>query len=700
MKLVIAEKPSLARAICAALSKNGEHFTSCENNEYYKSNNYYVVAQFGHLLSLLMPEEYEENEGEKAPLPYFPTKYEFKIKDGCEKRFKTITKLVKSNDVDEIIHCGDADREGQLLVDLVLERIKNTKPVTRPQFKALTPVAINAAFKKRTSNSDFVLVRDEGFARMVFDFDYGINLSNYATKKAHSRPALNVGRVKGAIMSELYDREMAIRNFKKETYFKVLSDKDGLRLISKAKFSLQSDANEYARKIQAEDSIVKNITTTPTTKRRPKLLSQTKLQAMMNKKYGYSPDKTLELAQSLYEKGLTTYPRTNTEYMTEDEIPMVEAILKIVNKNNDLKMRTDKAIFDKSKVDGHSAIIITGNRPTSITDEEKNCYMTIFNRFRAVFCKEDCIYDKTIIEIENPVENFKVSGETLVSLGWQTFEPPKKEASDDDESNSTLPPLKVGQILSTDFKSAERETKPPARYTVTTLGSWMENPFRKEPGNVDSNSTDNENTDADYENILAGLEIGTEATRAGILKTLQNKKYISLKKSTYYVEPNGEFLVSVCRDLGIDMSKEKTAYIGKTIKDVGKGKRNLSDAIDEEHQDILNIILADYDCTVEIPVGVGSMGGIGKCPLCGKPIYENSKAFGCSGWKDGCSFTLWKTVAGKKITTKQAQKLIEGKETNEIKGFKSKSGKDFSAKLRMKSDGSGIEFVFSNHKKR
>ena len=731
-KLVIAEKPSLARSICTALATAGEKFTACENNEYYSSENYYVVAQFGHLLSLLMPEEYDENKGQRAPLPYFPGEYEFKIKEGCEKRFKTIENLVNREDVVEIVHCGDADREGQLLVDLVLEKIGNTKPVTRPQFKALTPGAICSAFRKRTNNRAFTTVRDEGFARMIFDFDYGINLSNYATKKAHAKPALNVGRVKGAIMSELYDRELEIRNFKAEKYYKVISDHEGIKLSSKAKFEAINEAENHAAALQKGPTIVKDITVSPTTKKRPKLLSQTKLQAIMNKKYGYSPDKTLALAQSLYEKGLTTYPRTNTEYMTEEEIPLIEAIIKCVNGNDDLEMRTDKSVFDKTKVDGHSAIIITAKKPEKLSEDEMNCYMVIFNRFRAVFCKEPCVYNKTTVLIENPLELFRVTGETMVTPGWQTFEPPKseningekkKKAEDDDEDNpeKVIPPLTVGQVLNTDFRPVERETKPPARYTVTTLGAWMENPFRKnnaengsspetqdnsqdsEPEPETASSDEIQNSDDDYRNILAGLEIGTEATRAGILKTLQEKKYISLKKSTYHVEPNGEYLVKVCRELGIDMSKEKTAYMGKTIKDVGKGKRLLSDAIKEEHEDITHVITEDRSCT--IASAEGGMQGlsaseIGKCPLCGKPIRENSKAFGCSGWKDGCKFTLWKDVAGKTITKAQAKKILSGGTTSEIKGFTSKKGTSFDAKLKLKDTKDGVEFVFAKKKKK
>lgn len=707
MKLIIAEKPSLARSIKYALTVAGEHFTACDGEEYYKSEHYYITNQYGHILLLLMPEEYEENKGLKyAPLPYFPKEYQFKVKDDFKRRYETIRKLVNQTDVTEIIHCGDADREGQLLVDVVLERIGNTKPVTRPQFKATTPGAINAALRRRQNNIAYRNTRDEGYARLLFDFDYGINLSNYATRKAFARPALNVGRVKGAILNELYIRDKEIKEFKPTAYYKVISDVDGIKLTAKGDYKTESEALDYANRLQAGETRVKEITESPVTKKHPMLFSQTKLQAAMNKKYGYSPDQTLKFSQSLYEKGLTTYPRTNTEYMTEAEIVTLDAIIKRLNQNGEkFELRTDHTVIDDSKVEGHSAIIVTGKRPENLTEGEHDCYMMIFNRFRAVFCKEPCVYNKTTILITNPLENFKISGETLVSPGWQAYEPRKKKSSDSknkeerneageaDEDN-LLPKVTEGELLHTNFVPEQKMTTPPPKYTVTTLGSWMENPFRKELKESEEEA-EHDSDDEDYRNILLGLQIGTEATRADILKVLQKKEYISLKKSTYNIEKRGIYLVEVCQELGIDMSKEKTASMNKLIKDVGKGKISLSDAVNIEHEDIADIIKMDRSCTKMEEVNSNSM----KCPLCGKPVRENSKAYSCTGWKEGCKFTIWKKVAGKTITESQARKLILTGKTNEIKGFTSKNGKKFDARLKLKPDKLGVEFEFVNHKK-
>ena len=600
--LIIAEKPSLMRTIMHALGTTGEKFSSCDSNEYFESQHYYATAQFGHLLELKMPEEYpgRENLGgwKVENLPFYPKKYEYNIRKDARKRFNTIKKLTGSPSVDMIIHCGDPDREGQILVDLVLRECGNTKPVIRPQLKALTDEAIVEAIRMARPNSEYKLVYLEGMTRMCFDWDYGINLSQYATVKTNARPALNVGRVIGAIVTEIYNRDKAIESFVPERYFKVISDiEGGFKLTSKERFTAdeQTKAEDWARRLQAGDSIVSDIQEKRVTKSAPKLFSQTSLQGAMSKRYGYKPEKTLELAQSLYEKGLTSYPRTNTEYIAEAEKPLIRQIIDKINRDGFLEFKDSKSIFDDSKIDGHSAITVTGKRPNKddLSDDEWTCYKTILYRFMAVFCKEPCIYNKTTVVIDNPLEQFKVSGEVLIQQGWQRFEPKKQPSAGkadkdkDDEENGddsrSLPKVNRGDKIETDFQAVSAETKPPKHYTVDALGKWMENPFRKE------DSTDEE----DYKNILAGLEIGTVATRANILEKAVDKGYISLKKKAYHIEPRGRFLVESCAALGIDFSAKMTADMGRKLKDVGRGNIGIMEVLNENRSDISRIIGAD-----------------------------------------------------------------------------------------------------------
>lgn len=598
--LVVAEKPSLMRTIIHALETQGERFASEDGGEYFVSEHYIATAQFGHLMELKMPEEYpgRENLGswKVENLPFFPKKYEYNIRSDAKKRFGTIRKLVKDPSVGTIYHCGDPDREGQILVDLVLRECGNTKPVLRPQLKALTDGAIVKAFAEARPNSEYKLVFNEGMTRMCFDWDYGINLSQYATVKTGARPALNIGRVIGAIVTEIYNRDRSIEAFVPEEYFKVVSDvEDGFKLTSKERFEKteRSKAEDYAMQLQAGRTVVSDVQKKAVTKKPPKLFSQTSLQAAMSKRFGYSPEQTLELAQSLYQHGLTSYPRTNTEYIAEAEKDAVRDVIEKINRDGYLEFKDSKSIFDDSKIDGHSAITVTGKRPSSVSlsEDEKTCYKVILYRFMAVFCKEPCIYNKTTVVLDNPLEQFKVSGEVLAQEGWQRFEPKKKKgnnAEDDAESEQTLPNVSVGDVIETDFKAVSAETKPPKHHTVESLGKWMENPFRKEEKSDDEDAED-------YKNILAGLEIGTSATRAGTLEKAVNKGYISLKKKAYHIEPRGRFLVEASQALGIDFSAKMTADMGRALKSVGRGKIGIMEVLNANRREVSRIISDDKE---------------------------------------------------------------------------------------------------------
>ena len=653
--LIIAEKPSLMRTIMHALGTRGEHFAGRDNGEYNESEHYMATAQFGHLLELKMPEKYpgRENLGSwrVENLPFFPKKYEYSIRDDAKKRFNTIRKLVNDPAVDKIYHCGDPDREGQILVDLVLRECGNTKPVLRPQLKALTDEAILEAFRTARPNAEYKLVFNEGMTRMCFDWDYGINLSQYATVKTEARPALNIGRVIGAIVTEIYNRDTSIEVFVPEEYFKVISDVEGgFKLVSKERFDKneKTKAEVWAARLQAGRSVVSDIQEKKVTKRPPKLFSQTSLQAAMSKKYGYKPDKTLALAQSLYEKGLTSYPRTNTEFIAEAEKSAVKTVIDKINRDGYLEFKDSKSIFDDSKIDGHSDITVTGKRPSSsdLSEDEKNCYLTILYRFMAVFCKEPCIYNKTTVVIDNPLEQFKVSGEVLVQEGWQRFEPKKKaeqkkDDSEDEDDERTLPKVSVGDTVTTDFQAVSAETKPPKHYTVETLGKWMENPFRKE------DSTDEE----DYKNILAGLEIGTVATRANILEKAVDKGYISLKKKAYHIEPRGRFLVEATKALGIDFSAKMTADMGRDLKSVGRGNIGIMDVLNANRTEITRIIREDRNA----PKDSEKSGGAGD-------YVAKEKTEADIYVPTGEKVAFNREWGGHKFTDEEVAKLLKGEE--------------------------------------
>lgn len=659
MKLIIAEKPSLGRSIMGAL---GEKFEKCD--EYYRSENYYVVPLHGHILELKDYEEYPENEGKSMwsvkNLPFFPKEYEYKISKGNQKLYSTIRKLLKEKAVTEVIHCGDADREGQIIVDLVLENLKNTKPVSRPFIKSTTKEGLREAFAARRPNEEYRNINAEGKTREYADFDFGKNLSRYASRCAGARDGLNVGRVIGAIVTEIYRRDLEIENFVPREYYKVESDL-GVKLTSKKEFEKDQKeaAEDYAKKLNETDAVVTEVKKQKQTKRPPRLFSQTDLQGAANKRHGFSPKRTLKAAQSLYEKGLITYPRTNTNFMAEGDRPMIAGILKKLGPEFEMKR-----VFDDSKVDGHSAITPTGSY-REVTGDEKKIYMMILNRFRAVFCKEPCTVLKTTMSIDC-VETFKVSGEVPLTQGWKKYEPVSEQVTQ-------LPPLSEGDLVEHDFKAVPAETKPPAHYTVTTLGKWMQNPFRK-----------SEDDEIDYAKMLSGMEIGTEATRAAIIDKAIAKDYIKLTKNTYTIQPNGRFLVETCQALGIDMSAVKTAEMGRNTKAVSRGERTTEEVMQQVRSEIRQII--------EGGAGSGPLPGTEKpskfsCPACGKPLTDTLNYLKCD-----CGFSFSKIVARKRLDDDTIEILLKGQKSPVLSGFKGRKGA-FRAILVPKPDGS-VEFEF------
>ncbi|MBQ9059952.1 MAG: topoisomerase C-terminal repeat-containing protein, partial [Firmicutes bacterium] len=682
-KLIIAEKPSLGRAIMASLPEKFD-----KQEEYYRSDHYYVVPLHGHILELKDFEDYKANEGKAMwnvkNLPFFPDQYEYRISKGNQKIYNCIRKLLKEPEVTEVIHCGDADREGQIIVDLVLEKIGNTKPVTRPFIKSTTKAGLQKAFEERRPNEEYININAEGKTREYVDFDFGKNLSRFASRKAGVKNGLNVGRVIGAIVTAIYDRDLEIENFVPREFFKVESDGE-VKLTSKREFTVkaaeesdaatakaQAEAQAYADKLNGADLVVTDVKKTKQTKKAPRLFSQTDLQGAANKRHGFSPKRTLKSAQSLYEKGLITYPRTNTNFMANGDRPMVGGILGKMGDEFEMK-----PVFDDSKVDGHSAITPTGEAGSaekykSLSADEQKIYMLVLNRFKAVFCKEPCTVLKTTMAIEardpktgDTIEEFKVSGEVPLTQGWKKYEHVTEQVTQ-------LPDLAPGDLVDHDFQPVASQTKPPAHYTVTTLGKWMQNPFRK-----------SEEDEIDYAKMLSGMEIGTEATRAAIIDKAIAKEYIDLTKNTYTIRPNGRFLVETCRALGIDMSSVKTAEMGRDTKAVSRGEKTCGEVLSEVREEIARII--GNGRQVELARTKESEHS---CPRCGQHLQESVQKLECA-----CGYSLWKTVARKSLDDKTIQTLLAGKKTPLIRGFKSKAGRSFSAHLVPAEDGS-VSFEF------
>lgn len=575
MILIIAEKPSLARNIISAIGNMKK------SDGFYSNENYLVTWAFGHLFTLADIEDYEENvtdyKWKLDNLPCFPQKFKFNLKKdskkeidkGVLKQFNTIKNLCNREDVDKIVNAGDSDREGEVIVRLCIENaLESKKDLYRLWLPDQTTETIKENLKDMKSESDYDNLANEGFARTYIDWLYGVNLTRYATLKTGT--LLRVGRVIIPIVKAIYDRDMAIRNFVPEIYYGLSSNEltngEEVELNSKEKFDKKDEkkAQDLCQKYNGEKAIVVDKKVKKDKMNPPKLYSLTKLQNYLGKKYKMPMDKSLNIVQKLYESGYLTYPRTNSEYLAVAEKDKIKSILNNISKiGYPVKFKDKKTIFDDSKIESHSALTPTYKIPNkqNLTDEEFLVYQTVFKRFVAVFCAEECEVEKTEIRIKvGDLEEFNLKGNIILVPGWTKFD----ETSTKDK---ILPKLEIGDEVNTNFKLKEKETTPPKHYTIETLNNYLKNPFKEDKKELEDKINDNEEDDTeDYKAIFEGLELGTEATRTGIIDNAKKSEYIALKKDVYTILPNGEFLIESLMQMEISMDKYKTSELGQALK--------------------------------------------------------------------------------------------------------------------------------------
>lgn len=605
MKTIIAEKYSYAKNIRSALEMKGERFTSHmeKANGYLESENYIITWCFGHLFGLQDMDSYI-GDGQKRrwsldDLPFFPEKFEFVLKDdpGVRKQFACIRKCIGRSD--EVISAGDADREGQLIVDLVLAKAGNRKPVSRLWVNDQTPATIAKGLDEMKPDSFYANIRNEGLARTYIDWLYGINLTRYATVKAGGGILLRVGRVIVPVVQEIVARDRAIESFVPEDYMTCVSETEcmgvPLKLKSEHTFAMDdAGADELCRRYNESGGDVTEVTQKETAVQPPHLFSQGSLQSHMGKRM--DPKTVLACAQKLYEAGLISYPRTGTEYLFPTEKEKVKGILKSYP---DCAFRDSSAIFNASKNadKSHSAIIPTGKKPSGLTADQQAVYDAIDTRFRAVFWAQERRVSRTTMTIRVSDEDFRLTGDVLISEGWGAIETARL-------NSRQIPPLSEGDHIDTDFRPVKATTSPPKHYTIKALNAFMENPYAKE-----------EKTD---------VQLGTDATRAGIIDNAIRSGYISLRKDTYYAEEKGRFLVDAIdrMQFGIDKNQSlRLAEILVSIRDDGKSVR---DALTATEGEIRRIMESSQGVNVS-----GMYSGerkadaiVGRCPACGGAVKE------------------------------------------------------------------------------
>ncbi len=681
MKLIICEKPSLAKNICEALKVNKRIIGQNRSSGYFQNDDYFVTWAYGHLFVLNDVEDYiqEKKLWSEVPLPFIPEKFVYKIKDddGIKGQFEIINKLCHDEKVTEIINCGDADQEGEVIIDLILQAAHIDKPVKRLWLPEQTSKSIIKQIGMMKDNKEYTNLYNAGKTRALMDWLLGINLTRFLSIQLRNKFA--VGRVLIPIVKYIYDRDLEIKNFIKEKYYLVEShtkkmDVEIPLVVKNPRFDTSEKAMVLANQMNDSVTTVTDISRKDIIKSPPKLFSLSKLQAILSSRYNMNLKESMEIIQSLYERKYITYPRTNSEYLALEEQDRVKELIQRYN-DYPLEFKFTKRVFDSSKVESHSALTPTTEFPKGLTEKESKVYNTIFNRFIANFLKDETKVSETVIKINCLDKSFELKGTEIIKEGFYKYEPR--------DFKNQLPNLEVGERVCVDYKSCFHETQPPKKITETDLSNYLKNPFKKE--------TDTE--DDEYRAMFLGVEIGTEATRTHIIENAKRYQYISQKKQTYSIEEMGITLVQSLDRLNINLYKEKTVQFSILLKEILHGKKEIKDGIEATKEE-LKAIINDKNTL-----------SVGNCPRCNSLIFENSKSFYCSGYKNGCTFSIWKdnkffTDKGKgPLTYQVVKKLLTPGGRLRCVNMISKTGKKYDCYVSLDDTGKYVNFKMEFDKK-
>ena len=680
MIAIIAEKPSLARNIVAGIGEMKK------KNGYFENSEYIVTWAFGHLFSLCDIEDYSPLPSESRKwtldnLPCFPDKFRFRLKkddkgkedDGVKKQFETIKALLNRKDVDKIVNAGDSDREGEIIVRLCVNNaLSENKPFYRLWLPDQTPQTVSKALSEMKEEKEYENLANEGFSRTYIDWLYGVNLTRYASIKTGT--LLRVGRVIIPIVKAIYDRDLEIENFKPEIYYALVSkaktNGEVIELTSKYKFSAAEKAK--AERCCERMNVLEAVVTDKKSKKEilfpGKLYSLTKLQNFLGKKYKMPMEKSLSIVQKLYENGYVSYPRTNSEYLATNEKDKVKQIISGVKKlGYPVVFKDKKTIFDDSKIESHSALTPTYKIPDkgALNDDEFTVYSAILRRFVAIFCEEECYIEKSELTISlGGKEDYSIKGSMILTEGWTKYDGGEKK-------DKMLPKLEKGDKVNVDFHPEEKQTQPPKHYTIETLNNYLKNPFKDDKTSDDSD-------DEDYKAIFKGLELGTEATRTGIIDNAKKSGYISLKKDVYFIENGGKYLIEQLSDMNISMDKYKTSRLGQALKKVYHGEMTIDESVKMAENEIRQVFETDKNA------GSGFYGDvIGKCPKCGKNVARGRYSYACEDFPDKCDFKINLRILGCPVPKEQAAKLLTSGKTDKMNFTSLKTGKVFSSSLKL-----------------
>lgn len=707
--LIIAEKADAGRAIAAVIHDNwGEQFA--ERKGYLEGRRYIVSWCKGHLIELAMPEEYDEKYKvwRAQDYPFIPEKWKYKVSEGCEFQFDVLKRLMMLPEVTGIINAGDAGREGELIFRLVYNQVGCKKPVRRLWASTTAADDIKDALLHMKPGEEYDSLYYAAVSRSLQDYLIGINASRKYSCEYGA--VLSIGRVQTACLNMVVERDRLIDGFQKRYYYRlVFTDSKGTVFMS-APYETKVDAEKAAASCSGKPVMVTACNTVRKSVEPPMLFSTTALQNDAGKIFGFTPKDTSDAMQVLYDKHVQSYPRTSAVVISDAQRGTYPSIL---NEAADAygwprlnSPRIDR-IVDNKKIVDHPAVTLTrefhASKISQFSQQQQQILMLVANRM--LVCSAPAYeYDATKVVAECSGIAFEAKGAVTVKEGWRVY---RKQIAPM-QPDSPLPAYQKGEMLSLSkgYEVVEKETAPPPRFTAATLVDAMEAAGKKE-------------MEADVERT----GIGTDATRGDIVEKLRQVGYIEFfgKKNTVKSTTKGQALIDAVPDSlkKVDLTVDWENRMLEIRKAETETAKRMSQEMLYETKDFVCSLIRQFALDprlkASLPQRGAENGGVGKCPVCGKPVREGEKSWFCTGYKEGCNFSIYKQGdkgiyptlkhSGVSLTTKMVERLLEKGKTTRRKFTSQKSEKEFEAYIVLSEYqpgrfGLAFEFAKSKDKKK
>jgi DNA topoisomerase-3 len=715
MKVIIAEKPDQGNTLSSPFkSKKHQGYIEIYPNEIFPKGAY-VTWAIGHLCQLVAPEKYkpEWKKWSVQALPIIPEKFKYEVEKSKYKQYQVVKTLLSKKEVTEIIHAGDAGREGELIVRNIIHLSGIKKPMKRLWISSLTKKSIVEGFEKLLQEEETRSLFYEAYTRACADWVVGMNASRVYSillKQKGISDVFSAGRVQTPTLALIVKRELEIEQFKPEPFWEVLAtfNMNGKKYEGKwhkdneTRIDEEALAQKIAAFCQKKQAKVHDIQTERKEYQPPYLFNLSSLQATANKRYKFSPKKTLDVMQQLYQKGIVSYPRSDSSFVTPGEADTFPDILEKISRleqYSDLfplpiqSIKNNKRYVNEKKVTDHYAIIPTEQvtDPSRLSGDEQKLYDLVIRQLLAAHFDKAIFDYTTLTTLVDERAEFISKGKQQIQEGWR-----KVIFQDDQEKETILPIVEQGeQGIVSSVKVKEGKTQAPKRYTEGQLITLMK-------------TAGKHLEDSELEKVLMKTEgLGTEATRAGIITMLKDRKYIDVKKNQVFATDKGKVLIRAIGDK-ILASPEMTAKWEQRLSEIGKGEASplvFMEQIKKMSEKIIHDAVSassswNFDGLNTTSIQrkqskTFSNTPVGTCKLCNGSVVDKGTFYGCSNYQSTkCSFTLSKQILGKKITQAQIKKLLENGKTDVIKGFK-KGEKQFDAALELTGESHKISFVFN-----